>query len=56
MTITQNGMAKRSKLGSGSKVLIEDENGNPVLDDEGEQNQRQMDIVEPLLVESVLRQ
>ena len=30
-------MAKRSKLGSGSKVLIEDENGNPVLDDEGEQ-------------------
>ena len=37
LTITQNGMAKRSKLGSGSKIMIEDENGNPVLDDAGEQ-------------------
>ena len=30
-------MAKRSKLGSGSKIMIEDEDGNPVLDDAGEQ-------------------
>ena len=37
LTITQNGMAKRSKLGSGSKIMIEDEDGNPVLDDAGEQ-------------------
>lgn len=37
LTITQNGMAKRSKLGSGSKIMLEDEAGEPILGEDGEQ-------------------
>lgn len=37
LTITQNGMAKRSKLGSGSKIMLEDEAGEPIIGEDGEQ-------------------
>lgn len=37
LTITQNGMAKRSKLGSGSKIMLEDEAGKPIIGEDGEQ-------------------